>query len=124
MAADDERRDRALLEPHSPPAPPPPVTIKRTRAKKGAEAKAKAQLDDDEDEDSDDLAGDDEEEEDDDLDGLDLGGDDLDLSIGLETSRSALPVVEGEEDVFARDVFAERDSVGDEADLSGCCRES
>jgi hypothetical protein len=29
---------RALLEPHSPPAPPPPVTIKRTRAKKGADA--------------------------------------------------------------------------------------
>jgi tRNA nucleotidyltransferase (CCA-adding enzyme) len=99
---------RALLEPHSPPAPPPPVTIKRTRAKKGADAKAKARLDD-EDEDSDDLAGDDEDEDEDDLDSLDLGGDDLDLSIGLDDVRVALPVVEGEED----DVFA-RDSVGDD----------
>ena len=99
---------RALLEPHSPPAPPPPVTIKRTRAKKGADAKAKARLDD-EDEDSDDLAGDDEDEEEDDLDSLDLGGDDLDLSIGLDDVRVALPVVEGEED----DVFA-RDSVGED----------
>jgi len=99
---------RTLLEPHSPPAPPPPVTIKRTRAKKGADAKAKAQLDDDEDEDSDDL-GDEDSEEDDDLDGLDLGGDDLDLSIGLDDVRSAIPVAEGEED----DVFA-RSSVGDE----------
>ena len=97
---------RALLEPHSPPAPPPPVTIKRTRAKKGADAKAKARLDD-EDEDADDLA--DEDEEEDDLDSLDLGGDDLDLSIGLDDVRVALPVVEGEED----DVFA-RDSVGDD----------
>jgi hypothetical protein len=96
----------ALLEPHSPPAPPPPVTIKRTRAKKGADAKAKARLDDD-DEDSDDIA--DEDEEDDDLDSLDLGGDDLDLSIGLDDVRTALPVIEGEED----DVFA-RDSVGDD----------
>ena len=99
---------RALLEPHSPPAPPPPVTIKRTRAKKGADAKAKTQLDDEEDEDSDDL-GDEESEEDDDLDGLDLGGDDLDLSIGLDDARSPIPVAEGEED----DVFA-RSSVGDE----------
>jgi tRNA nucleotidyltransferase/poly(A) polymerase len=98
---------RALLEPHSPPAPPPPVTIKRTRAKKGADAKAKARLDDDEDEDSDDIG--DEDEEDDDLDSLDLGADDLDLSIGLDDVRPALPVAEGEED----DVFA-RDSVGDD----------
>jgi tRNA nucleotidyltransferase (CCA-adding enzyme) len=101
---------RALLEPHSPPAPPPPVTIKRTRAKKGAEAKAKARHDDDDDEDSDTLDDDDEEEEDgDDLDGLDLGGDDLDLSIGLDDVRPARPVADGEED----DVFA-RDSVGDD----------
>jgi tRNA nucleotidyltransferase (CCA-adding enzyme) len=99
---------RALLEPHSPPAPPPPVTIKRTRAKKGADAKAKAQLDDEDEEDSDGM-GEDEEEEDDDLDGLDLGGDDLDLSIGLDDVRSPQPVAEGEED----DVFA-RSSVGDE----------
>jgi tRNA nucleotidyltransferase (CCA-adding enzyme) len=98
---------RALLEPHSPPAPPPPVTIKRTRAKKGADAKAKSRLDD-EDEDSDGLDGEDE-DEDDDLDGLDLGGDDLDISIGLDDVRAAMPVAEGEED----DVFA-RDSVGDE----------
>jgi tRNA nucleotidyltransferase (CCA-adding enzyme) len=98
---------RALLEPHSPPAPPPPVTIKRTRAKKGADSKAKAQLDDEEDEDSD--GGDDEDEDDDDLDGLDLGGDDMDLSIGMDDARAALPVAEGEED----DVFA-RNSVGDE----------
>ena len=99
---------RALLEPHSPPAPPPPVTIKRTRAKKGADAKSKAQLDDEDEEDSDGM-GDDEDEEDDDLDGLDLGGDDPDLSIGLDDVRSPLPVAEGEED----DVFA-RSSVGDE----------
>jgi tRNA nucleotidyltransferase (CCA-adding enzyme) len=99
---------RALLEPHSPPAPPPPVTIKRTRAKKGADAKAKAQLDDDEDEDSDDLGGDDD-EEDDDLDSLDLGGDDLDISIGLDDVRPTLPAGDGEED----DVFA-RDSVGND----------
>jgi len=100
---------KALLEPHSPPAPPPPVTIKRTRAKKGAEAKAKARLDDDEDEDSDDLGSDDEDEGDDDIEGLDLSTDDLDLSIGLDDVRSGLPAVEGdEEDVFARD------SVGDD----------
>jgi tRNA nucleotidyltransferase (CCA-adding enzyme) len=100
---------RALLEPHSPPAPPPPVTIKRTRAKKGADAKAKARLDDDEDEDADDLGGEDEDEEDDDLDSLELGGDDLDLSLGLDDARPPLAVVDGEED----DVFA-RDSVGDD----------
>jgi tRNA nucleotidyltransferase (CCA-adding enzyme) len=100
---------RALLEPHSPPAPPPPVTIKRTRAKKGAESKAKARLDDDEeDEDADDLGGDDEEE--DDLDSLDLGGDDLDMSIGLDDVRAVRPVAEGEEDdVFARDTVGEDD---------------
>jgi tRNA nucleotidyltransferase/poly(A) polymerase len=97
---------KALLEPHSPPAPPPPVTIKRTRAKKGADAKAKARLDDDEDEDSDDLGGEDDEEEDD-IDSLDLGTDDLDLAIGLDDERTALPAADGEED----DVFA-RDSVG------------
>jgi tRNA nucleotidyltransferase (CCA-adding enzyme) len=99
---------RALLEPHSPPAPPPPVTIKRTRAKKGADAKAKARLDDDEDEDADDLGGDDD-EEDDDLDSLDLGGDDLDLSIGLDDVRAPIAAAEGEDD----DVFA-RVSVGDD----------
>jgi tRNA nucleotidyltransferase (CCA-adding enzyme) len=106
LATNDEIR--ALLEPHSPPAPPPPVTIKRTRAKKGADAKAKASMEDEDEEDSDGM-GDDEDEEDDDLDGLDLGGDDLDLSIGLDDVRSPLPVAEGEED----DVFA-RSSVGDE----------
>ena len=105
---------RALLEPHSPPAPPPPVTIKRTRAKKGADAKSKARLDDDEDEDSDDIGGEDEDEEDDDLDSLDLGGDDLDLSIGLDDVRAALPVAEGEEDdVFARDSVGEDEPDGD-----------
>jgi tRNA nucleotidyltransferase (CCA-adding enzyme) len=96
---------RALLEPHSPPAPPPPVTIKRTRVKKGAEAKAKARIDDD-DEDAEDLADDD---DDDDLDSLDLSGDDLDLSLGIDHGRPALVGAEGEED----DVFA-RDTVGDE----------
>jgi len=102
---------KALLEPHSPPAPPPPVTIKRTRAKKGADAKAKARLDD-EDEDSDDLGGDaddDEEDDDDEIEGLDLGTDDLDLSLGLDDSRTPMIAPEGEED----DVFA-RDSVGDD----------
>jgi tRNA nucleotidyltransferase (CCA-adding enzyme) len=75
---------RALLEPHSPPAPPPPVTIKRTRAKKGADAKAKARLDDEERSPkmTDEEVEDDEEE--DDLDGLDLGTDDLDLTLGLD----------------------------------------
>jgi len=99
---------RALLEPHSPPAPPPPVTIKRTRAKKGADAKAKARMDD-EDEDADGLDGDEDEEDGDDLDSLDLGGDDLDLSLGLDDARTVIPVGDGEDD----DVFA-RDSVGDE----------
>jgi tRNA nucleotidyltransferase (CCA-adding enzyme) len=98
---------RALLEPHSPPAPPPPVTIKRTRAKKG-EAKAKARLDDEDDEDSDDL-GDDEDEDDDDVDSLDLDTEDLDFSVGIGDSRKSSPVAEGEED----DVFA-RNSVGDD----------
>ena len=99
---------RVLLEPHSPPAPPPPVTIKRTRAKKGADAKAKRL--DDEDEDGDGLDGDDEDEDEgDDLDGLDLGGDDLDLSIGLDDARAVLPTGEGEDD----DVFA-RNSVGED----------
>jgi tRNA nucleotidyltransferase (CCA-adding enzyme) len=113
---------RALLEPHSPPAPPPPVTIKRTRAKKGADAKAKARLDDDEDEDADDLGGDDD-EEDDDLDSLDLGGDDLDLSIGLDDVRAPIAAAEGEDDdVFARvsvgddDLDVDLDSDSDEAD--------
>jgi len=96
---------RALLEPHSPPAPPPPVTIKRTRAKKGADSKAKARLSDEDDEDAQELGGD--EDEEDDLDGLDLGSEDLDLSIGLDDVRPGLPAAEGEED----DVFA-RDSVG------------
>jgi len=102
---------KALLEPHSPPAPPPPVTIKRTRAKKGAEAKSKARLDD-EDEDGDDLSGDgedDEEEDDEEIEGLDLGADDLDLSLGLDDARAPLISAEGEED----DVFA-HDSVGED----------
>jgi tRNA nucleotidyltransferase (CCA-adding enzyme) len=103
---------KVLLEPHSPPAPPPPVTIKRTRAKKGAEAKSKARLDDEDEEDSDDLEGDGE-DEDDDLDGLDLGGDDLDLGVGLDGGRAPLAAADGEED----DVFA-RDTVGDD-DLDG-----
>ena len=101
---------KALLEPHSPPAPPPPVTIKRTRAKKGAEAKSKARLDDEDEEDSDDLDDDGEDEqEDDDLDGLDLGGDDLDLGVGIDDVRTPLAAADGEED----DVFA-RDTVGDD----------
>jgi tRNA nucleotidyltransferase (CCA-adding enzyme) len=102
---------KALLEPHSPPAPPPPVTIKRTRAKKGAEAKSKARLDDEDEEDADDLeeADDEDEEEDDDLDGLDLGGDDLDLGVGLDDVRPPLVAADGDED----DVFA-RDTVGDD----------
>lgn len=88
---------RALLEPHSPPAPPPPVTIKRTRGKRG-DAK-KIQLD--EDEESDSLGGDDE-DEDEDLDVLDLGGDDLDLAVDEEPA--VVPLVgDEEEDVFARD---------------------
>jgi tRNA nucleotidyltransferase (CCA-adding enzyme) len=98
---------KALLEPHSPPAPPPPVTIKRTRAKKGADAKSKARLDDEDEEDADDLEED--EEEDDDLDGLDLGGDDLDLGVGLDDARAPLAAADGDED----DVFA-RDTVGDD----------
>jgi tRNA nucleotidyltransferase (CCA-adding enzyme) len=98
---------RALLEPHSPPAPPPPVTIKRTRAKKSADAKAKAAMSDD-DEDSDDLGGDDDEDEDD-IDGLDIDGEDLDFSIGSDDVRASTPVADGEDD----DVFA-RDSVGDD----------
>jgi tRNA nucleotidyltransferase/poly(A) polymerase len=100
---------KALLEPHSPPAPPPPVTIKRTRAKKGAEAKSKARLDDEDEEDADDLEDDEDEEEDDDLDGLDLGGDDLDLGVGLDDARVPLAAADGEDD----DVFA-RDTVGDD----------
>ncbi len=107
---------RALLEPHSPPAPPPPVTIKRTRAKKGADAKAKARLDD-EDEDADDLGGgsDEEEEDEDEIEGLDLGTDEIDLSLGLEDTRTPLISEEGEED----DVFA-HDSVGeDDLDSDG-----
>jgi tRNA nucleotidyltransferase/poly(A) polymerase len=100
---------KALLEPHSPPAPPPPVTIKRTRAKKGADAKSKARLDDEDEEDSDDLDGDEDEEEDDDLDGLDLGGDDLDLGVGLDDTRAPLAAADGDDD----DVFA-RDTVGDD----------
>jgi tRNA nucleotidyltransferase/poly(A) polymerase len=104
---------RALLEPHSPPAPPPPVTIKRTRAKKGAEAK-KARLDDEDDEDSDDLA--DDEDDEDDLDSLDLGGDELDLSIGLDDGRTTGPAAEGEEDdVFPRDTVGE-DDLDDDSD--------
>ena len=85
---------RALLEPHSPPAPPPAVTIKRTRAKKGADAK-KARIADDDEEESDDLDSDDDEDEDeeeDDMEALDLGTDDLDLSLGLDgRGRPKLP---------------------------------
>lgn len=97
---------RALLEPHSPPAPPPPVTIKRTRGKRG-DAK-KIQLD--EDEESDAIGGDEDEDEegDEDLDSLDLGGDDLELAGDEEPA--VVPLVEDEEE----DVFA-RDSVGKEA---------
>ena len=118
---------RELLEPFSPPAPPPPVTIKRTRAKKGAEAKSKARLDDDEDEDSDDLDGDgDDEDESDDLDGLDLGGDDLDLAIGLTDTRSVIAPEDSEEDdVFARDsvgvddLDSDDDDADDDSDIDG-----
>jgi tRNA nucleotidyltransferase/poly(A) polymerase len=91
---------RAMLEPHSPPAPPPPVTIKRTRAKKGAEAKSRARVDDD-DEDGEGLDSDDDDEDGDDngdLDGLDLGGDEIDLGIGLD---DAAEVVADDEDDFA-----------------------
>jgi tRNA nucleotidyltransferase/poly(A) polymerase len=113
---------KALLEPHSPPAPPPPVTIKRTRAKKGAEAKAKARLDD-EDEDGDDLGGDaedDEEDDDDEIEGLDLGADDIDLSLGLDDSRAPLISPEGEEDdVFARDSVSDDDLDSDEDSEGG-----
>jgi tRNA nucleotidyltransferase (CCA-adding enzyme) len=110
---------KALLEPHSPPAPPPPVTIKRTRAKKGAEPKSKSRSDDDDDEDSDDLGGDeDEDEEDDDLEGLDLGGDDMDLSLGLTGSRAGGAVADGDEDdAFAGDDDLDEDS-GDDSDDS------
>ena len=102
---------RAVLEPHSPPAPPPPVTIKRTRAKKGADAKSKARLDDD-DEDSD--GDNDDEDEDDELD-MDLSGDDLDLSIGLDDVRPGAVAVDGEEDdVFARDSVGDDDADGDD----------
>jgi tRNA nucleotidyltransferase (CCA-adding enzyme) len=91
---------RAMLEPHSPPAPPPPVTIKRTRAKKGADAKARARVDDDEDSDSDDE--DDEDSEDGgDLDGLDLGSEEIDLSLGGEVGGSE------EDDEFAGDSLEE-----------------
>jgi tRNA nucleotidyltransferase/poly(A) polymerase len=104
---------RAMLEPHSPPAPPPPVTIKRTRGKRG-DAK-KIQIDDDEE--SDGIGGDDDEDEDsdEDLDGLDLGGDDLDL--GAEEEPAGVQVTEdGEEDVFARDSVSGNDLDSDEDD--------
>jgi tRNA nucleotidyltransferase/poly(A) polymerase len=103
---------KALLEPHSPPAPPPPVTIKRTRAKKGAEAKSKARASDDDDEDADDMGGDDEDEDedDDDLDGLDLGGDDLDLA-------SPIAAVDGDDDdVFAADIVEDELDADDDED--------
>ena len=103
---------RALLEPHSPPAPPPPVTIKRTRVKKGADAKAKARLADEDDEDADELDGDEDAEDDDDIDGLDLDNEDLDFTIAADDARAVQPAAEGEED----DVFA-RNSVGDDLDM-------
>jgi len=106
---------RALLEPHSPPAPPPPVTIKRTRAKKSADAKAKSRIDDDDDVDAEDSdTEEDDEDEDEDLDGLDLDSEDLDFSIASDDVRAVLPVSDGEEE----DVFA-RDSVGDDLDPDG-----
>ncbi|HTJ29528.1 MAG TPA: hypothetical protein VL346_03475 [Acidobacteriaceae bacterium] len=80
---------KAMLEPHSPPPPPAPITIKRTRAKKG-EAKARARVEEDEDEESDGLSSEDDDEESEDsgdLDGLDLGGEEIDLGIGLDDSR-------------------------------------
>jgi tRNA nucleotidyltransferase (CCA-adding enzyme) len=99
---------RAMLEPHSPPAPPPPVTIKRTRAKKGADAKARARMDDDEDSDSDDEEDEDSDDSGD-LDSLDLGGDDINLSIGGESGE--------EEGEFAG--VATDDSDDDEEDEDG-----
>jgi tRNA nucleotidyltransferase/poly(A) polymerase len=111
---------RALLEPHSPPAPPPPVTIKRTRAKKGADAKSKSRLSDEDEEDEDsDLAGEDDEDdgEEDDLDSLDLGSDELDLSLGLEGSRPPRITANGDdEDVFAHDAVGEDDDLDEDVD--------
>jgi tRNA nucleotidyltransferase/poly(A) polymerase len=105
---------RALLEPHSPPAPPPPVTIKRTRAKKSAEAKSKGRSADDEDGENDELDTDEEaeEEEDDDIDSLDLDSEDLDFSLGGDDVRATIPAADGEDD----DVFA-RETVSDDLDL-------
>lgn len=101
---------RAMLEPHSPPAPPPPVTIKRTRAKKGAEPKSRARSDDG-DEDSEGVDSedeDDESEEGGDLDGLDLGNDDIDLSVNLDDSE------ESSDDGFAEESGDDED--GDDGD--------
>jgi tRNA nucleotidyltransferase (CCA-adding enzyme) len=71
---------RAFLEPHSPPAPPPQVTVKRPRAKRG-EAKVKERSYDDEDESEDAL-------EDEDMD--DLGGDDVELDLGISIPKQDL----------------------------------
>ena len=73
---------RALLEPHSPPAPPPQVTIKKPRAKRGAEAKMKERSYDDEEEQDDNL------DEDEDLD--DIGGDEDEADLGLSIPKANL----------------------------------
>ncbi|MGA2673737.1 MAG: CCA tRNA nucleotidyltransferase [Terracidiphilus sp.] len=73
---------RAMLEPHSPPAPPPQVTVKRPRAKRGDAKLKEHSYDDDEEESEDGL------DEDEDLD--DIGGDEDEIDLGLSIPKADL----------------------------------
>jgi tRNA nucleotidyltransferase (CCA-adding enzyme) len=77
---------RAFLDPHSPPAPPPKETTKRPRVKRSVEAKVKEQSYDDDEEAEVDL---DEDEDLDDL-GVDLGGDEVEIDLGLSIPKVEL----------------------------------
>jgi tRNA nucleotidyltransferase/poly(A) polymerase len=88
---------RALLEPHSPPAPPPQVTIKRPRVKRGAEAKLREHSRDEDAEAENGL------DEDEDLD--DIGGDEDEIDLGL-----SLPKVELDQEL-AEDLESAEDEL-------------
>jgi tRNA nucleotidyltransferase/poly(A) polymerase len=86
---------RAFLDPHSPPAPPPKETAKRPRVKRSAETKVKEQAYDDDEDAEADL---DENEDLDDL-GVDLGGDEVEIDLGLSIPGLKIPKEELDEPI-------------------------
>jgi tRNA nucleotidyltransferase/poly(A) polymerase len=97
---------RAFLDPHSPPAPPQKETTKRPRVKRSVEAKVKEQSYDDDEEAEVDL---DEDEDLDDL-GVDLGGDEVEIDLGLSIPGLSIPKEELDESIEEDGESADDDS--------------